>query len=331
MGKRFSKRWVVLSALALAAGALFVFNTSWLAAPTGALTLLAHRGVHHDFPRDNLTNETCTAARIYEPTHAFIENTLPSMEAAFALGADMVEIDIHPTTDGEFAVFHDWTLECRTDGQGVTREQSMAYLRTLDVGYGYTADGGATFPLRGQGVGLMPTLREVLAAFPGRRFLINFKSNDAGEADRLLAYLDAAPEADPSRLAFYGAAPAERIHELRPDFITTGRRQLMACARDYLLTGWFGRVADACRNRIIFVPSNYAWIAWGWPNRFLERMQRVGSEVIIVGPIRRGERAGVGGVDDEATFATIPRDWRGGVATDRIEIIGPIAQERWAQ
>ena len=48
------------------------------------------------------------------------------MQAGFAAGADVVELDVHPTTDGEFAVFHDWTLDCRTDGHGVTREHSMA-------------------------------------------------------------------------------------------------------------------------------------------------------------------------------------------------------------
>ena len=160
------KRWIALGAFGLIAGGLFLFNASFLAQPSGELTLLAHRGVHQDFPRENLDNDTCTATRIYPVGHAYIENTLPSIQAAFDAGADMVEIDIHPTTDGEFAIFHDWTLECRTNGEGVTREQNMAYLRTLDLGYGYTADGGQTFPLRGQGVGMMPTLQEVLGAFP---------------------------------------------------------------------------------------------------------------------------------------------------------------------
>ena len=36
------------------------------------------------------------------------------MRAAFAAGADIVEFDVHPTSDGQFAVFHDWTLDCRT-------------------------------------------------------------------------------------------------------------------------------------------------------------------------------------------------------------------------
>ena len=114
--------------------------------------------------------------------HRFLENTLAAFSAAFAAGADIVEFDVHPTTDGAFVVFHDWTLDCRTDGHGGTREHSLAELKALDVGYGYTADGGKTFPFRGAGVGLMPTLDEVLAAFPGRRFLINVKSDDPSEA-----------------------------------------------------------------------------------------------------------------------------------------------------
>jgi glycerophosphoryl diester phosphodiesterase len=325
------KRWIALGALALLIGGVAAFNASARGAPEGELHLLAHRGVHQDFPREGLTNETCTAARIYTPTHSFIENTLPSIAAAFDAGAHMVEVDIHPTTDGEFAVFHDWTLDCRTNGAGVTREQTMAHLRTLDLGYGYTADGGRTFPLRGQGVGMMPTLREVLAAFPDRHFLVNFKSNESVEADLLLAYLDQTPNADFARLSFYGAAPADRVRELRPQSRTVSRRQLMQCARSYVLTGWYGNVGEACRNTIVFVPANYGWAAWGWPNLFLQRMQRAGSEVYVVDAIHRGERPGVGGVDDAETFATVPNGWRGGVATDRIEVIAPLAAERRAQ
>lgn len=324
------KRWIVLGVLTLAAGALFALNTSLLALPAGELTLLAHRGVHHDYHRENLDNDTCTAERIYPPTHALLENTLPSMQAAFDAGADIIEIDIHPTADGEFAVFHDWTVDCRTEGEGVTRELTMAYLKTLDVGFGYTADGGQTFPLRGHGVGMMPTLREVLEAFPEGRFMINFKSRESDEADRLLAYLQAMPAANIERLSYFGAQPAARMRELLPNARTTGRRQLMNCAKSYMLTGWTGHIPDVCRNSIVFVPSNYAWVAWGWPNRFLQRMQDANTEVIMVDALRRGERRGVSAIDSAEAFESVPLDWRGGVATDRIEIIGPLAAERRA-
>lgn len=64
----------------------------------------------------------------------------------------------------------------------------MAELRALDVGYGYSAD-GKTFPFRGMGIGLLPTLNEVFEAFPNGSFLINFKSQRADEGEALAQML----------------------------------------------------------------------------------------------------------------------------------------------
>ena len=125
--------------------------------------LIAHRGVHLTETSVERTNDTCRAQAIENFGHMFIENTIPSMEAAFSYGADIVEIDVHLTADNVFAVFHDWRLECQTNGVGVTHEQTFEYLRTIDIGYNFTSD-GQSFPLRGSGVGLMPSLTEVLDA-----------------------------------------------------------------------------------------------------------------------------------------------------------------------
>src|SRR5690606_19975491 len=116
------------------------------------------------------------------------------MEAAFADGAEVVELDVHLTPDKKFAVLHDWTVDCRTEGKGVTEQLDMAYLKTLDLGYGYTADDGKTYPLRGKGVGMMPTLDEVLIRFPDRKFLINFKSRRTEEGDALAQMVEQHPE-----------------------------------------------------------------------------------------------------------------------------------------
>ncbi len=320
-----------MGALAAFMGGVFVFNASLWAAPEGELSLLAHRGVHQRFHTEGLTNETCTAERIFPPTHAFLENTLPSMQAAFDLGADMVEIDVHPTVDGDFAVFHDWTLDCRTNGEGVTREHSMEELRALDVGFGYTADGGETFPFRGRGIGMMPNLREVLARFPDRRLMVNFKSRDAVEGEAMSAYLAETPKARPERLLFYGADPAARLRELHSDWRIVTERTMKDCALGYLLTGWFGAIPNSCRNTAVFVPVNYAALAWGWPNRFLARMRSADSEVYLAGPVPFGQRPVFTGLDDAAAFARLPRGWRGGVSTDAIEIIGPLAAKRRAE
>ena len=63
------------------------------------------------------------------------------MKAAFEYGAHVVEFDVHLTTDNVFAVFNDWTLECQTNGAGVTKDQSFETLNALDIGYGFSGDG----------------------------------------------------------------------------------------------------------------------------------------------------------------------------------------------
>lgn len=93
------------------------------------------------------------------------ENTLPSFEAALELGAEAFELDVHRTADGEIVVFHDDTLERTTDGRGAIRERTLEELVGLDAGYGFSPDGGRTFPFRGRGIRI-PTLRDVLEAFP---------------------------------------------------------------------------------------------------------------------------------------------------------------------
>lgn len=316
---------LVLLALALA---LFALNTSLLAHPRKDYVVLAHRGVYQNYDKNGLGRDDCTATRIFQPTHEFIENTIPSMRAAIEAGAGMIEIDIHPTTDGEFAVFHDWTIDCRTEAQGVTREQSWQTLRALDVGYGYTADGGNTFPFRGKGVGLMPSLAQVLSTFPDTRFLINIKSNDPAEADRLHAYLAAHPDARPARLAVFGGErPVNRLRELRPGMAASSRAHLKACAKDYRLLGWTGFMPKSCRNTVVYIPVNWGWVVWGYPNRFLARMQDANTEVFLLGPLGR-RLDGMPGVDDARAVAMTPKGWRGGVATDRIEVTGPMLRAR---
>ncbi len=319
-----TSRIVLASALVLA---LFVYanNASSLApAMSRKPLLLAHRGLAQTFPSEGLTNETCTASRIDPPTHGFLENTLPSMQRAFDGGADIVEFDVHPTTDGHFVVFHDWTVGCRTDGRGVTREHTLAELKALDIGYGYTADGGKTFPFRGKGVGLMPSLDEVLTAFPGKRFLINIKSNDPAEGALLAEHLQRLPPGELALLMAYGGdRPIATLAARLPALKVMSKATLKGCGLAYLGLGWTGYVPEACRHTLMLIPSNYAWLLWGWPNRFLERMRHAGTDVFLAGPHASGE-AGTAGIDDAVGWRALPAHYDGGVWTNRIDLIGPL-------
>ena len=326
MRAKHGKQWVVAGCTGSFLLIAYLVNASWLAKPTRTRTLwLAHRGVHQTYSRAGLTNETCTAVRIEPPRHDYIENTLASMRAAFDCGADVVEIDEHPTTDGHFAVFHDWALDCRTNGQGVTRDQTMSYLKSLDVGYGYTADGGVTFPLRGKGVGLMPSLAEVLDAFPGRRFLVNIKSNDESEAEKLARFLRNRPAEGLRAIAFYGAEPpVRRLLGLVPELRGFTRASVKSCFARYIAYGWTGVMPAVCRHAIEVIPSNYAGYLWGWPHRFFNRMAAADSEVFIVSTRNLGDDNGLSGIDSPGDLAALGESFEGGIWTNRIELLGPM-------
>lgn len=319
------RRYWVAGTIVVVIGAIYFFNAGWRVPPQAdpTLALIAHRGVHQTYSREDLDNDTCTAQRIHTPEHGLLENTIASMQAAFASGADIVELDVHPTTDGQFAVMHDWTVDCRTEGSGETRAHAMDALRLLDLGYGYTADGGQTYPFRGKGYGPMPELRDVFTAMPDRRFLINFKSREAREGDMLAALAEAHPQWRHAIWGAYGGdEPTYRAAAAMPDLHVWSRRGLMDCLSQYLGLGWTGFMPGACRNTIVMIPINIAPWLWGWPNLLQQRLADAGSQIILLGPFGAGD-PGTAGIDDLATLAQVPDDFTGYVWTNRIEVIGP--------
>ncbi|MDO3385852.1 glycerophosphodiester phosphodiesterase family protein [Gilvimarinus sp. SDUM040013] len=315
---------VILVAIATFAVCVYVFNASWRATPeSGGPKLLSHRGVHQTYHREGLTNDTCTAERIDSPAHDFIENTIPSMRAAFAAGADVVELDVHPTTDGYLAVLHDWRLDCRTEGKGPARKHDLAYLKTLDLGYGYTADKGKTFPLRGKGIGMMPELGEVFAEFPDKRFLINFKSREAREGDMLAALLKTHPQWRKTVWGVYGGdAPTWRAKKLIGDnLLGFSRASVKKCLVRYIALGWTGHMPAKCHNTVVMVPIDIAPWLWGWPHLLTQRLHDVGSEIALIGAM---DNNGAPSIDTQEQLVLVPDDFSGYLWTDKIEEIGPV-------
>ena len=116
---------------------------------------------------------------------------MAAFEHGISLGADGLELDVHLSRDGVVVVHHDPTLERTTNGVGAIRLKTVPELAQIDAGYRFVglpphqpplklrrsadalakAEGGSdeggpsTFPYRGHGM-VIPTLREVLTAFP---------------------------------------------------------------------------------------------------------------------------------------------------------------------
>jgi glycerophosphoryl diester phosphodiesterase len=277
--------------------------------------LIAHRGVSQTFPLDNLENDTCTAKIINPPTHNFLENTIPSIREAFKYGADLVEIDIHPTTDNRLAVFHDWTIDCRTNGRGVTHEQSMESLKKLDIGYGYTADGGKTYPFRGRGIGLMPTFDEIVQEFPNRKFLVNQKDTFPKTVKLLANSLKKHPAQQRQNIYLFSGDEQYRqlnseIPEVQKLFPT--RKEAKDCISQYLSMLFSGSISQSCGRYAIAIPTSYLSYVPGWPDLFLSKARQANLKVYVID---------VDTPEDLAKIRNLPLD---GIVTNRIETIGPL-------
>jgi len=312
-----------LIALAIVVVPLTLLNASWLAPhPTGQLIVVANRGIAVPFEHKSLKKDDCTAARIRRPgDNPYIENTLPSLYKALKTGANAVNVQVHPTSDGQMVVFHDWTVDCRTNGHGAVRDLTLARIKALDAGYGYTADGGRTFPFRGKGVGAIPTVEEMLREIPGARIVFTFKSRDPRDADALVAAFRRAGVEIDGKYGFQGApAVGARLRRLVPDAWFNDGESGKTCLKDYLKTGWLGIVPKSCRDTTVIVPLDYRWALWGWPYRFLDRMAKANSRVVIWGGYVDGNLVGL---DQPEQYGEVPADFHGWLWVDDFYTMGP--------
>jgi glycerophosphoryl diester phosphodiesterase len=111
------------------------------------------------------------------------ENTLVAFRLAVDQRADALELDVRATADDVPVVIHDPTLERTAGIAGAVAALPLARVRAADAGMRFSPDGGRTHPWRGRGV-VVPTLEEVLAAFPALPLLVEIKDPAAQHAVR---------------------------------------------------------------------------------------------------------------------------------------------------
>lgn len=104
------------------------------------------------------------------------ENTLPAFERAVEIGVDALELDVHLTRDGHLLVVHDDTARRMAACAAPWAALDLADARRLDMGWGFVAPDG-TRPFAGRGI-RVPTLEEVLGAFPKTRLNVDIKRGD---------------------------------------------------------------------------------------------------------------------------------------------------------
>ena len=145
------------------------------------------------------------------------ENTIPSFQMALAMGADGIECDIHLTSDGQFVVCHDDSIDRTSDGSGRINEMTLGEFKAHDF--------GAKFDARFAGTPA-PTLEEMLDVVKGMN-PVNIEIKEFGKAfdrdESLNRFYDVLKKYDivgNTIVSSFDAPLIRRLKQLHPDIYT---------------------------------------------------------------------------------------------------------------
>lgn len=148
------------------------------------------------------------------------ENTMLALEAANAIGVDVLESDVRLTKDDEIVLFHDEDLVRTTGKKGTIRSHTLDELLQIDLGHNFTQDNGATFPFRGQGLKIV-TLREAFERFPDVIFNLDIKDTFPSAPKRLARLISEKERSSSVVVASFTDSQLEKFRELMPSVATS--------------------------------------------------------------------------------------------------------------
>jgi glycerophosphoryl diester phosphodiesterase len=170
-------------------------------------------------------------------------NTMYAYERALRLGADMLEVDIHTSADGELVVLHDATVDRTTDGTGRVYDKTLEQIQALDAGHNLVPGEGTVsgrpagdYPYRGVRTGerkpprgfspsdfRIPTLEEVMRAYPDVPINIEIKgasdvdlASFLGNAEALAEFLNGLGRTEGIIVASFNDLALTHFHQLAP-------------------------------------------------------------------------------------------------------------------
>jgi glycerophosphoryl diester phosphodiesterase len=239
------------------------------------------------------------------------ENTLYAFERAVKLHrVDMIELDVHATSDGVIVVAHDDDVARCTNGTGTLASLDRATLATLDAAFSFSPD-GAQCPLRGKGISI-PTLEEVLVALPGMLFNMELKPSARAAASSLVDLLRRHDALDRTCLGSEDDDVAATLHAIAPDACHFYPRDALTSLVMALKSG--ADVPREDRYRVLDMPVEFMGV------RLVDR-----ALVEAVNAIDRW--VNVWTIDDPAEMRALIADGVGGIMTDVPDLLRSVVEE----
>jgi glycerophosphoryl diester phosphodiesterase len=134
------------------------------------------------------------------------ENTMVSFRRAMEIGADYIELDTRPTTDGVAVIMHDSTVDRTTDGAGRVSDLTLEQIKKLNAGSWFAAEYA---PER------VPTLPEVIA-LTADKVPLSLEIKAAGVEKQAVAALRESGNHD-SFISSFNEDCLRRVREIDPE------------------------------------------------------------------------------------------------------------------
>ena len=206
----------------------------------------------------------------------FPENTLYAFAEALALGVQILELDVHATSDGHVVILHDATVDRTTDGAGRIRCMPLDEIRDLDAAYRFSLDGGETYPLRGQGI-TIPTLEEAFQLFPEARFNIEIKQLIPSIEAEVVSLVEACGMLGKVCVVSAYDSVVENVRRLNPEIYTSpGILGILA----FMITPLECLLDQEIKAEVLQVPEEELGIPIVTP-AFIDKAHQLGLEVQV--------------------------------------------------
>jgi glycerophosphoryl diester phosphodiesterase len=233
----------------------------------------------------------------YHPEIEGLENTMAAFRHAVALGYRHLETDVHVTSDGVLLAFHDTVLDRVTDRVGSISETSYADVQVALIG----------------GRERVPTLVDLLDAFPDARFNIDLKSD--GAVQSLAALLDEREEWDRVVVGSFSIRRMRAFRRLTGGRVATSAHPVEVAAYVVVPSARLVRRLTGGRPRALQVPHRRGRIVVASPG--LVRRAHANGLVVHVWTI-----------DDPAEMNELIDRGVDGLMTDRTDILRDVLRSR---
>lgn len=271
-------------------------------------------------------------------------DTLYAFQTALDKGADVLEMDVHATADGEVVVLHDTTVDRTTDGSGRVDQLTLAQIKQLDAAHWFVPGCGTChdrpandYTLRGYATGdreltgdlaefepndfTIPTLREVLERFPDVPVNIEIKDGPPDTASYAATVANLLAEFDRTDDAIVVAFDDRHVEEFKlhaPQVHTataTGQAALFTLSSQAALPGTPNPRYVALQVPITFTATDGVAV-------------EVVTEDFVADAHANGLAVHVWTINDRATMEWLVEIGVDGIMTDRPTLLEQVLAER---